>query len=190
MRTKLLISVALLIGFGPLTTQASDWGIVLNGKAFHVDAAHDWNETNLGLGFEREFGAHSRWVKLAVGSGFVDSQNEMSYMAGGGLKRRFHVPSVGPDFYLDVGAVGFMMTRQDIDNNKPFPGILPTFTVGTRNFALNLAYLPGSAADQVAGIRNLDPDIDAIFFMQIKLSPRLFSPTTRRSRFNRFAYTD
>jgi hypothetical protein len=181
---ELICRLLFLLTLGLLTESslASDWGIVLNGKSFHVDAEHDWNENNWGLGFELEFQPEARWVKVAVGGGFVDSQDSMSYMAGAGLKRRFRVPRVGREFYVDVGAIGFLMTRQDVDNNRPFPGILPTLTVGSRHVAVNLAYLPGSAAHEVAGVRNLDPSIDAIYFMQIRLSPRLFAPVNSRLR--------
>jgi len=156
---------------------ASDWGIVLNGKAVHVDSSYDWNERNWGLGFEREFHSEARWVGLALGSGFVDSQDSMSYLGGGGLKRRFRPP--GRRIYFDVGVVGFMMTRTNIDKSRPFPGFLPTFTVGSPQIALNIAYLPGAAADAVAGVRNLDPGIDSIWFLQLRLSPQLFSPRRR-----------
>jgi hypothetical protein len=174
--------VCLLSCFVTGPAQASDWGIVVNGKAYHVNSTYDWNENNWGLGFEREFNQRSRWVRMAVGSGFIDSQNSMSYMGGGGLKRRFLIPRIGQDFYVDIGAVAFLMTRQDINNNKPFPGLLPTLTVGSRHIAVNLAYLPGSVADAVSGIRTIDPNIDAIYFVQLRLSPRLFTPMGSRLR--------
>jgi hypothetical protein len=159
---------------------ASDWGIVLNGKALHVDSQHDWNESNWGLGFEREFHSSARWVKVALGGGFIDSQSEMSYMGGGGLKRRFRAPALGQDVYFDLGAIGFFMTRQDINDNRAFPGILPAFTAGTRHFAINLTYLPGRFAHQMANAREVDPSLDGIFFLQFKLDASLFSPGARR----------
>ena len=187
-----LLLLHVLLGVSPQSI-AANWGIVLNGKAIHIDADRDWNENNWGLGFEREFNPDDRWVKLAVGGGFVDSQDAMSYMAGGGLKRRFRMPAIGQNFYIDVGAVGFFMTRRDIDKNRPFPGVLPTVTFGTRHVALNLAYLPGSAAHQVAGIHYLDPNVDGIYFLQMRLSPGLFSPMRSRLRtsfaFNRDTIT-
>src|SRR5690606_2602397 len=120
MRTKTLLR---LVGLGILLglaqhAAAQDWGVIVNGKAIHVNSSRDWNEENWGLGLEREFDTQSRWVKMAVANGFKDSQNAMSYMAGGGIKRRFRLDSVMENLYVDVGVVGFLMTREDVNNNK------------------------------------------------------------------------
>lgn len=162
-------------------SRAADWNVVLNGKAIHVDASRDWNESNWGLGFEREFDNGSHWVKLAMGNGFVDSQDEMSYMAGGGIMRRFRLPRVANEGYVALGAVGFVMTRRDVNHNRPFPGILPAFSVGTRKFALNVTYIPGAAADFAADARRYDPTLDGILFLQLKLDATLFMPRPRRN---------
>jgi len=158
----------------------SEWGLVLNGKSVHVDAARDWNESNWGLGFELEFEPEARWVKVAVGSAFRDSQNNISYLVGGGIKRRYRFPRLNDNLYFDIGGVGFMMTREDIDHNRPFPGLLPTFTLGSRHVAVNFSYLPGSAAHKVSGVRALDPSLDGIYFIQLRLDAGLFAPKGRR----------
>jgi hypothetical protein len=98
----------------------------------------------------------------------------MSYMGGGGIKRRFRLPVGERRVHVDMGAIGFMMTRQDVDGNKPFPGILPAFSVGTRQFAVNLTYLPGQFAESIAHARTADPNLDGIVFMQFKFNSRLF----------------
>jgi hypothetical protein len=163
------------LAFGAIgTAAAGQWDVVVNGKSFHVDGDRDWNESNLGLGFEHEFNPESRWVKLALGSGFRDSEDEMSYMGGGGIKRRFRLPIGERQVHVDLGAIGFMMTRQDVDNNEPFPGVLPAFSVGTRQFAVNFTYLPGQFAEQFAHARTADPNLDGIVFMQFKFNSRLF----------------
>src|SRR5687768_9933665 len=109
-RSALAISILLLAA--PLDpSHAEDaWDIVVNGRSFHIDAAEEWNEDNWGLGIEREFDASSRWVKVALVNGLKDSFGEPSYFAGGGVKRRFRV---GSDLYVDVGVIGFLMTRED-----------------------------------------------------------------------------
>jgi hypothetical protein len=163
----------LLIGLS-VTANAGQWDIVVNGKSFHIDADKDWNESNWGLGFEHEFNPDSRWVTLAMGNGFRDSDDQLSYMAGGGIKRRFRMPIGARRVHVDLGAVGFVMTRQDVDNNKPFPGILPAVSVGTRQFSINMTYLPGQIAQDVANARSADPDLDGIVFVQFKLNSRLF----------------
>jgi hypothetical protein len=169
-----------LAGMGMLSiglfgaAEAGQWDIVLNGRSIHVDADRDWNESNYGLGVEHEFNPDARWVKVALGNGFRDSDDHMSYMGGGGIKRRFRLPIGQGRIHMDVGAIGFLMARQDVNNNAAFPGILPAFSVGTRDFSLNLTYLPGQFAEDITGARTADPSLDGIFFMQFKVNARLF----------------
>jgi len=154
--------------------EAGQWDIVLNGKSIHVDADQNWNESNYGLGIEHEFNPEARWVKMALGNGFRDSEDQMSYMGGGGIKRRFRLPIGQRRVHVDLGAIGFFMTRHDVNNNRPFPGVLPAFSVGTRQFSVNVTYLPGQYAERVAGARTADPNMDGILFMQFKINASLF----------------
>src|SRR5690606_19303184 len=148
MRTRILLILTAVLAVGAGTTaSAQDWSLVVNGKSIHVNSSKDWNERNWGLGLEREFATDSKWVKVALVNGFKDSQNEMSYMAGGGLKRRFRLHSLSDDLFVDLGVVGFLMTRQDVNDNKPFPGLLPAMTIGTNRLALNVAYLSEGMMD-------------------------------------------
>lgn len=153
---------------------AQDWSLILNGKSIHVNSSKDWNEQNWGLGLEREFDAQSRWVKVAVVNGFKDSQDAMSYMAGGGIKRRFRLDSLSEGLFVDVGVVGFLMTRQDVNDNEPFPGLLPAMTIGTRRVALNVTYLSERMMDSATNVSRVDPTVSGLVFLQLKLDPRLF----------------
>lgn len=159
----------------------SDWDVVLNGRAIHMNAAGDWNEENWGLGVEREFASPtSRWVKLALANGFKDSMGNPSYMAGGGLKRRF---GLGPgDFYVDVGGIAFLMTRENVNREQPFPGVLPAATFGFKRVALNLTYLPEGAADRVTNSKKFDPSMKGVFFLQFKLDATLFGFGSRSTQ--------
>lgn len=148
------------------------WDVVLNGRAVHMNAARNWNEDNWGLGFEREFASTSPWVKVALANGFKDSMGNPSYMAGGGIKRRFNVGS--NDFYVDVGGIAFVMTRENVNGDRPFPGMLPAATFGFKRIALNLTYLPESVADRVTKSRRYDPSMRGVFFLQLKLDASLF----------------
>jgi hypothetical protein len=155
------------------TAQADgDWDVVVNGRAVHVNAAREWNEENWGLGFEKEFHSSSRWVKVALANGFKDSVGQPSYMAGGGLKRRFRMFS--DDLYFDVGVVGFLMTREDVNDDRPFPGALPALTFGSKHVAVNLTYMPDVVVDRVTNAGRTDPDMDGVFFIQLKLDAGLF----------------
>lgn len=170
---RLLAAVFLSLGLAA-NSFAGEWDLVLNGKSLHIDGDKEWNESNWGLGFEHEFNPDDRWVRVAMGSGFLDSEDELSFMGGGGLKRRFRIPVGQRRIHVDLGAVAFVMTRQDVNQNKPFPGILPALSVGTRQFAVNMTYLPGHIAESVANARTADPNLDGIVFIQFKLKPRLF----------------
>lgn len=148
------------------------WDVVLNGRAVHVNAARDWNEDNWGIGFEREFATETPWVKVALANGFKDSTGNPSYMAGAGIKRRFRLRS--DDFYVDLGGIAFVMTRQNINRHEPFPGVLPAATFGFKRVAVNLTYLPESVADRVTSSRRHDPSMQGVFFLQLKLDASLF----------------
>jgi hypothetical protein len=112
-------------------------------------------------------------------------------MGGGGIKRRFRLPIGQRRFHFDAGAIGFVMTRHDVNGNEPFPGILPAVSVGNGQFAINLTYLPGHVAERVARARTADPDLDGIIFLQFRINARLFGFGGGRSgRLDRFAAND
>ncbi len=171
--TIILITVAALAVGPTQSAHAQDWSLVINGKSYHVNSSKDWNEQNWGLGFEREFHSQSRWVKTAAGNAFRDSQDEMSYMAGGGIKRRYRLDSLAPGLFFDVGVVAFVMTRQDVKNNQPFPGLLPAMSVGTRRAALNVTYLSERMMDSATNVSRVDPTVSGLLFLQLKLDPRI-----------------
>ena len=168
------LATALASSFGHDLAAQSDspWDVVLNGRAVHLNAAENWNEENWGIGIEREFSSTGPWIKVALANGFDDSMGNPSYMAGGGLKRRFHIRS--DDFYVDVGAVAFFMTRDGVNGNDPFPGVLPAATFGFKRVALNLTYMPETIVDRVTNSSMHDPSMEGVFFMQLKLDASLF----------------
>jgi hypothetical protein len=172
MLTKIaFLSLVTFVVVAPAQAQ-SDWSVVVNGRAIHVNAAKDWNESNWGLGLEKEFKSSGHWVRMALANGFRDSDKEPSYMAGGGLKRRFNV--VGDDLHVDLGVVGFVMTRHDVHHNRPFPGLLPAVTFGGKHVAVNMTYMPSSAVDGLTHANLKDPGMRGIFFLQLKLDAGLF----------------
>lgn len=177
MRTSLRFLTLIMVvigGLGVTSAQADDWNLLLNGKAVHVDASKDWNENNLGLGIEREFHADSRWVKLAMANGYLDSDDNMAYMAGGGIKRRFRLERLAPEWHVDLGIIGFLMTRHDVDNNRRFPGALPVMSVGNGNLAVNMTYMPASVVERTVPLRVNDPTVDGVFFFQFSFDIGLF----------------
>jgi hypothetical protein len=176
--------VAAVVALGTTASvqaQGGNWDVVLNGRAVHVGAKKHWNEQNWGLGFEREFAGSGRWVKVAMANGFKDSLEQPSYMAGGGIKRRFRM--FADDLYMDVGVVGFFMTRQDVNHNQPFPGALPALTFGSKHVAVNVTYMPEIVVDRVTHSKLRDPDMDGVFFIQLKLDASLFGFGGRKQMF-------
>jgi antimicrobial peptide resistance and lipid A acylation protein PagP len=149
------------------------WDVILNGRAVHMNAAKDWNEDNWGLGVEHEFRSTGHWIKVAMANGFEDSMGDPSYMAGGGIKRRFRFGDHS-SFYTDLGGVAFLMTRETVNGGKPFPGLLPAATFGFKRVALNVTYLPESVVNDVTHSHKYDPSMHGVFFLQLKLDASLF----------------
>ena len=178
-----IVCIAAVFGFSSHNADAqsdSAWDVVLNGRSVHMNAGEQWNEDNWGLGIEREFKSTSPWVKIALANGFKDSLGNPSYMAGGGLKRRFFVHA--DDFYVDLGGIAFMMTRDGVNGNAPFPGVLPAATVGFKRVALNVTYLPEAIVDRVTNSRVHDPSMKGVLFLQLKLDASLFGIGRRGGR--------
>ena len=62
------------------------------------------------------------------------------------------------------------MTREDVDNSKPFPGILPSVSIGNEKVGFNLTYLPKQAVEITTNSEIVDPTISGILFLQFKVS--------------------
>ena len=166
---SLLLSVLAVVA--PASSAiAGKLSAVVNGRSYHVDSSYDWNENNVGLGVEYQFSSQSRWKTVTMVNGFRDSNEEMSYMAGAGLHRRLVESERLAGFYFDVGLNAFLMTRKDVNDNRPFPGILPSLTFGNRHMGFNLTYLPKKAVQDVLKADMADPTVDGILFVQFKIS--------------------
>jgi len=152
------------------TASAGEFSAVINGKSYHLGADEDFNEDNYGLGIEYEFASQSRWKKKLMANGFVDSNDDMSYMAGGGLHRNLFATDRFRGLYVDAGINAFLMTRKDVNDNAPFPGILPSVTIGNRHLGLNLTYLPKAAVEKLLDASMTDDAVDGIVFLQMKFA--------------------
>ncbi len=166
-RTFCIWALILLLAATPAV--AGKLHLVINGKSFHVNSDYDWNENNVGFGIEYEFKSRSRWIRVAMANGFRDSQNDISYMVGAGLHRRLFVTERFGELYVDTGVNVFLMTRSDINDNRPFPGLLPSLSLGNRYGGLNLSYVPKKFVHDYAKANIVDPNIDGVFFLQIKI---------------------
>ena len=165
-----LAAVSLFLMFLPPPSLAGSINVVLNGKSYHINSSYDWNENNTGLGIEYEFEQKSAWRKILMANGFRDSTDGMSYMAGAGLHRRLFETDRLNEFYVYAGLNAFVMTRDDANDGKPFPGVLPSLSIGNRNIGFNLTYLPRKAVEEMTNSQVVDPTVDGIVFLQFKVS--------------------
>ena len=165
-----LAAFALFQLVSPAPAQAGSINAVLNGKSYHINSSYDWNENNTGLGIEYEFEQTSAWKTIAMANGFRDSADGMSYMAGAGLHRRLFETDRLDQFYIYAGLSAFVMTRDDVNDGSPFPGVLPSISIGTSKLGFNLTYMPRAAIENTTNSQVLDPTIDGIVFLQFKVS--------------------
>ena len=163
-------ALLLLLAVAAPSAMAGSLSAVINGKSIHIDAAEDWNENNTGLGFEYQLRSSSRWKTQLMVNGFRDSNEEMSYMAGAGLHRTLFATERFNGFYLDAGINAFLMTRKDINGNRPFPGALPSLTFGNRYAGFNVTYLPTKAVESMTDSRMVDDETRGILFVQFKIA--------------------
>ena len=161
---------AMLLASVASPAAAGDLNMIVSGKSYHVGADYSWNEDNRGIGFEYDFTRRSRWIKSGVANAFRDSLDNMSYMAGAGLRRRIFETERLAGLYFDAGLVAFLMAREDIKNGQPFPGILPVIAAGNRHIGLNLTYIPKIVIHDMAHADRVDPNIQGVFFIQAKIS--------------------
>ncbi len=90
-------------------------------------------------------------------------------MAGAGLHRTLFATDRLNGLYLDAGINAFLMTRKDVNDNRPFPGALPSLSLGNRHMGLNLTYLPVKAVERMFDTQMLDDTATGIFFLQLKV---------------------
>ena len=168
--TTRLTLLALFIALPMSSATAGEFSTIINGKSFHIGASQEWNEDNYGLGIEYTFERDSRWKPQLMANGFRDSNEDMSYMVGGGLHRNLYATDRLNGFYFDAGVNAFVMTRTDVNGNKPFPGAVPCLTVGNRYVGINLTYLPKIAVERMYDSKMVDESISGIVFLQFKIN--------------------
>ena len=168
--------VALLAAFPASPALAGKFNAIVNGKSYHFNSSYDWNENNFGAGLEFEFDSTSAWRTTVMANAFRDSTDNMSYMAGAGLHRRLFETDRWSGFYVYAGLNAFIMTRDDVDDSKPFPGLLPSLSIGNQKLGLNFTYLPRQAVEMTTKSEFVDPTISGILFVQFKVNLDQFLP--------------
>ena len=163
-RRNLTVVVILLALMNLLASNAvaDEKYLLVNGKAIHfnVPANTKLNESNWGLGFQYDWElVQNRWIPFAMASGLNDSNYNPSYYVGGGALHRFQAGTMN----IDVGVIGFVMTRKKYKNDEPFLGVLPAFSMGTNKVAVNMTYVP-----------KVDPKMVPLLFFQLKVNLSVF----------------
>ena len=157
-RAFLALLLTLTAGLMAGTAVAGEMSLLVNGKAVHINApaGTNLNEKNWGLGLQYDGDLiNKKWVPFAAASGFSDSNRNPSYYVGGGALRRFQFDGT----HVDMGAIGFVMTRKDYKNDQPFLGVLPAFSVGTDRVSVNMTYIP-----------KVHPKAVPLWFFQLKIN--------------------
>ena len=165
-----VIAASLLLVLSASPALAGTLSAVVNGKSHHFNSTYDWNEDNYGFGIEHQFEQKSAWRTIAMANGFRDSTDNMSYMAGAGLHRRLYETHKLAGFYVYAGLNAFIMTRDDVNGSKPFPGILPSISIGNDKVGFNLTYMPKKAVEATTNSMMVDPTLSGILFLQFKVS--------------------
>ena len=130
MALRAMQAALLLLLFTPASgVLAGEISTVVSGKSFHIGSDRDWNENNFGLGVEYQRATQSRLKYELLANAFRDSQDDISYMAGGGLHRNVFSSRRLDGLYVDIGVNAFLMTRQTFNDGRPFPGVLPSLTL-------------------------------------------------------------
>jgi len=161
-RAFLALLLAFIAGLMAGAAAADETSLLVNGKAVHINtpAGRNLNEKNWGLGLQYDWDlADSKWRPFATVAEFKDSNRNPSYYAGGGTVRRFQFDSM----HADLGVIGFLMTRKDFKNDRPFPGVLPVLSVGTKSVAMNITYIP-----------KVEPKAVPLWFFQLKMNLGIF----------------
>lgn len=157
-RAFLALLFTLVTGLMAVNAVASEMSLLVNGKAVHINtpAGKNLNEKNWGLGLQYDWDiVNKKWIPFGMVSGFSDSNKNPSYYAGGGALRRFQFDGT----HVDMGAIGFVMTRKGYKDNQPFLGVLPAFSVGTNRVSVNMTYIP-----------KVDPKGVPLWFFQLKIN--------------------
>ncbi|MBO1113815.1 lipid IV(A) palmitoyltransferase PagP [Bordetella petrii] len=111
-----------------------------NRSMYSASKIREFNEGAWGGGYGRSiYDEDGDWQGLYAMS-FLDSHARVQAMAGYGFLKMARVSS---HWRLGAGYTLFLMSRKDIMNYVPFPGILPLVSVQYRKASVNATYIPG-----------------------------------------------
>ena len=132
------------------TATAGDLNLIANGKAYHFDRDIPRNENNWGFGMQYSFESDTRNSSFVTVSSFKDSYDNTSNYIGSGIQRRYFLNKLAIKSHLDIGVMGFAMTRKNYRDGTPFLGAIPFVSVGNDKFAVNMTYIPKMSFNESA----------------------------------------
>jgi lipid IVA palmitoyltransferase len=125
-----------------------DWELYVPLYTYHMPYAYSpekisqYTEIPLGIGLGKgHYNKNNNWEGI-YGMAFKDSHGIYQYMAGYAWIPNWNLSSNG-NWKIGAGATVFMMSRQDINNYIPFPGLLPVGSLSYKNASLQTAFVPG-----------------------------------------------
>ncbi len=125
-----------------------DWELYVPLYTYHMPYAYSpekisqYTHIPLGIGLGKgSYNKNNNWEGI-YGMTFKDSHGIYQYMAGYAWIPNWNLSNNG-NWKIGAGATVFMMSRQDINNYIPFPGLLPVGSISYKKANLQTAFVPG-----------------------------------------------
>lgn len=121
------------------------WDVYLSGYAWHdrdtytQKQLNKMNENTWGGGIGRSLRNERGNDESVYLVGIRDSNERPQYMAGYAYQWVFPVVA---QYEASIGVTGLLIRRHDWFDGRPFPAVLPVFSVGTRKAQLTATYVP------------------------------------------------
>jgi hypothetical protein len=133
------------------------WDVYVTGYSYHDRDTYTkaqlnkMNEMTWGGGLGRTLRNERGNDESLYVIGMRDSNERAQWMAGYAYQWVFPVKSSFSNLELGAGLTGVIIRRQDWYDGRPFPAILPVFSVGTRAAQLLATYVPHLSARKKKG---------------------------------------
>jgi palmitoyl transferase len=128
--------------------EQGNWDLYVPLYTYHMPYAYtpekisQYTHIPLGIGLGKGYyNKNNNWEGI-YGMTFKDSHGIYQYMAGYAWIPSWKLSNNG-NWKVGAGATVFLMSRQDINNYIPFPGLLPVGSISYKKASLQTAFVPG-----------------------------------------------
>lgn len=111
--------------------------------AYTKEQIDKYTEWPLGFGLGRAMPDERGNLRDVYAMVFQDSHSKPTYMTGYRYMWQWRPMKSATDFRVGAGYTVFLMSRDDVWNRIPFPGIVPVGTIAYKRLALESVYVPG-----------------------------------------------